>query len=96
MFSSLFCLHSFVLHHGILPASYPAMGTVKGAIVPEDQRAAIYNVFRFPLNLFMLVFLVGDFSTESSFTANAALLMVTCVLQIRLAWGDGSDVGNVR
>lgn len=73
--------------------SYPAMGTVKGAIVPEDQRAAIYNVFRLPLNLFMLAFLVGDFSTESSFTANAALLMVTCMLQIRLAARGDSDVG---
>jgi hypothetical protein len=71
------------------------MGTVKGAIVPEDQRAAIYNVFRLPLNLFMLAYLVGDYSTESSFMANAVLLMVTCILQIRLAWG-GSDVGNVR
>jgi hypothetical protein len=89
-----FYFYSFVLHLGALPDSYPAMGTVKGAIVPEDQRAAIYNVFRFPLNLFMLAFLVGDFSTEFSFTANAVLLMVTCVLQIRLAW-VGSDAGNV-
>ena len=95
MFFFRFCFYSFILHPVSFPASYPAMGTVKGAIVPEDQRAAIYNVFRFPLNLFMLVFLVGDFSTESSFTANAALLMVACVLQIRLAWG-GSDIGNVR
>ena len=54
-FFSRFCFHSFILHHGDLSASYPAMGTVKGAIVPEDQRAAIYNVFRFPLNLFILI-----------------------------------------
>jgi hypothetical protein len=63
---------------------YPAMGTVKGSIVPESQRAAIYNVFRFPLNLFMLTFLVGTYSTEASFTANAVLLMMACMLQIYL------------
>jgi hypothetical protein len=72
------------------------MGTVKGAIVPEDQRAAIYNVFRLPLNLFMLAFLFCDFSTESSFAANATLLMATCILQIRLAWRDSSKVVNAR
>jgi len=68
---------------------YPAMGTVKGTIVPEDQRAAIYNVFRLPLNLLVLVYLVGDFSTEVSFLANATLLMVACVLQIRIVRSSG-------
>ncbi|KAL9185798.1 hypothetical protein ACHAXT_003575 [Thalassiosira profunda] len=63
---------------------YPAMGTVKGTVVPEDQRAAIYNVFRLPLNLLVLVYLVGDFSTEKSFLANAVLLMAVCVLQLRV------------
>ena len=66
---------------------YPAMGTVKGTIVPEDQRAAIYNVFRLPLNLLVLVYLVGDFSTEKSFLANAFLLLAACVLQIQSVRG---------
>ncbi|KAL7541550.1 hypothetical protein ACHAXR_011032 [Thalassiosira sp. AJA248-18] len=66
---------------------YPAMGTVKGTIVPEDQRAAIYNVFRLPLNLLVLVYLVGDFSTQKSFLANAALLMLACTLQIHTVRG---------
>lgn len=69
--------------------SYPAMGTVKGTIVPEDQRAAIYNVFRLPLNVLVLVYLVGDFSTGVSFLANALLLMMTCALQIRMIRGGG-------
>ena len=73
--------------------SYPAMGTVKGTIVPEDQRAAIYNVFRLPLNLLVLIYLVGDFSTEASFLANAFLLLVTCVLQIRMIRG-GSGIAS--
>lgn len=73
---------------------YPAMGTVKGTIVPEHQRAAIYNVFRLPLNLLVLVYLVGDFSTEVSFLANAILLLVACVLQIRIVRGVGGDSGK--
>ena len=70
------------------------MGTVKGTIVPEDQRAAIYNVFRLPLNLLVLVYLVGDFSTEVSFFANAVLLLGACVLQIRIVRGGGGSVGG--
>lgn len=58
--------------------------TVKGTIVPEDQRAAIYNVFRLPLNLMVLLYLVGDFNTETSFLANAIMLFAACGLQIRI------------
>jgi hypothetical protein len=58
--------------------------TVKGTIVPEDQRAAIYNVFRLPLNLMVLLYLVGDFNTETSFLANAVMLMIACGLQVKL------------
>jgi MFS family permease len=70
-------------------AYYPAIGTVKGTIVPEEQRAAIYNVFRLPLNLMVLLYLVGDFGTESSFLANASMLMVASILQNRMVTGVG-------
>jgi hypothetical protein len=63
------------------------MGTVKGTIVPEDQRAAIYNVFRLPLNLLVLLYLVGDFDTAASFFANAIMLFVAAYLQQRLVSG---------
>ena len=69
------------------------MGTVKGTMVPEDQRAAIYNVFRLPLNLLVLVHLVGDFSAGASFAANAALLAAACALQARAAGGPGPGAG---
>ena len=75
-------------------SSYPAMGTVKGTIVPEDQRAAIYNVFRLPLNLLVLIYLIGDFSTEVSFLANAFLLMGACILQLRLVRAHGVAHGR--
>lgn len=86
-----------LLYEFCIGAYYPAMGTVKGTIVPEDQRAAIYNVFRLPLNLLVLLYLVGDFSTQLSFLANAMLLLVSCVLQYRIVQGSGSgdNVGYI-
>ena len=73
-----------LLYEFCIGAYYPAMGTVKGTIVPEDQRAAIYNVFRLPLNFLVLVNLVWNLSYGASFLMNAVLLMVACVLQIRI------------
>ncbi|KAL7516929.1 hypothetical protein ACHAWX_001899, partial [Stephanocyclus meneghinianus] len=70
-----------LLYEFCIGAYYPAIGTVKGTIVPEDQRAAIYNVFRLPLNLMVLLYLVGDFDTASSFLANAGMLLFACLLQ---------------
>ena len=73
-----------LMYEFCIGAYYPCMGTVKGVLIPESQRAAIYNVFRLPLNLMVLLYLVGDFNTESSFLANAVLLAVACVLQARI------------
>lgn len=76
-----------LLYEFCIGAYYPAMGTVKGTIVPEDQRAAIYNVFRLPLNLLVLLYLVGDFDTAASFFAIAIMLFVAAYLQQRLVSG---------
>ncbi len=58
------------------------MGTVKAAIVPEDQRATIYNVFRLPMNAIVLVNLLFNLPYSVSFTANASMLLVACASQI--------------
>ena len=71
------------------------MGTVKASVVPEEQRAAVYSIFRLPLNLFMLVNLLCDLSYENSFIANAIFLMVVCILQIRNVWKN-SYIGDVQ
>ena len=65
-------------------AYYPAISVLKGMVVPEDQRATIYNVFRLPLNLLVLINLTTGFSTQLSFLVNAILLVVASILQIRL------------
>jgi hypothetical protein len=60
---------------------FPIMGTMKGAIVPESKRAAIYNLFRIPLNFIVLFSLLTDLTPSQSFFLNAVMLSTATVLQ---------------
>lgn len=60
---------------------FPIMGTMKGGIVPEDKRAAIYNLYRIPLNFIVLFSLLTDLTPQTSFTLNAIMLGSATVLQ---------------
>ena len=68
------------------------MGTVKAAIVPEDQRATIYNVFRLPMNAIVLVNLLCNLTYNVSFAANASMLLVASVSQIMYVCSYGNHV----
>ena len=70
-------------------AYYPAMSTVKSAIVPEDQRAAIYSVFRLPLNLMVLLNLVSNLEIDQSFGVCAGMLGLATLLQCRAVLWEG-------
>lgn len=63
---------------------FPSMGTMKAAIVPEDNRAATYNLFRIPLNAIVLCSLLTDLTPRVSFALCATMLGVCTALQIRL------------
>mmetsp|Transcript_18243 Transcript_18243/g.25703 ORF Transcript_18243/g.25703 Transcript_18243/m.25703 type:complete len:488 (-) Transcript_18243:157-1620(-) len=63
---------------------FPIMGTMKGAIVPEDKRAAIYNLFRIPLNFIVLFCLLTDMAPKTAFRLNAVMLTVATGLQYML------------
>lgn len=76
---------------------FPVMGTMKGAIVPEDKRAAIYNLYRIPLNFIVLFSLLTDLTPTVSFMLNASMLGTATILQIilmtrRLNMNNISDV----
>ena len=58
---------------------WPAIGTVKSQVVPEDSRATIYNIFRVPLNGVVLAVLLNHMETSTAFSICAAMLL-TCVL----------------
>jgi sugar phosphate permease len=63
---------------------FPIMGTLKGHIVPENKRAAIYNLFRIPLNFIVLFSLLTDLTQTQSFTLNALMLGTATVLMYML------------
>ncbi|KAL7467633.1 hypothetical protein ACHAXS_007874 [Conticribra weissflogii] len=75
-----------LMYEACIGAYYPAMSTVKGTIVPEGQRAAIYNVFRLPLNALVLMNLVWNLSYETSFLVNFGMLLFACGLHARVIW----------
>ena len=84
-------------------AYFPAMGTVKSTVVPEHQRSAIYNVFRLPLNLIVLLNLavLGNMTHVQSFLLCGVMLGVATVLQYQLTQrllllGDATETGFVR
>jgi len=63
---------------------WPIMGTLKGAIVPESMRAAIYNIYRIPLNFIVLFSLLTDIKPSHAFALNALMLTTATVLMIVL------------
>ncbi|KAL3941629.1 MAG: hypothetical protein SGBAC_004043 [Bacillariaceae sp.] len=63
---------------------FPIMGTMKGGIVPENKRAAIYNLYRIPLNFIVLFSLLNDLPASFSFKLNATMLAVATALQFVL------------
>jgi len=63
---------------------FPIMGTLKGSIVPESKRAAIYNLFRIPLNFIVLFSLLTDLTPTQSFSLNALMLGTATVLMVAL------------
>jgi MFS transporter, MFS domain-containing protein family, molybdate-anion transporter len=64
---------------------FPVMGTMKGSIVPESKRAAIYNLYRIPLNLIVVISLLADPEPAVAFAINFVMLSVAAVLQVVLA-----------
>jgi len=53
---------------------FPCMGMMKGKIVPESCRSTLYNFFRVPLNLIVVLCLVFDIPVRFGFLMTAAML----------------------
>ncbi len=79
---------------------WPIMGTMKSSIVPEDKRAAIYNLYRIPLNFIVLFSLLTNLTTTQSFILNTVMLSVATFLQVmlmkqRLSGRGGGEVSII-
>jgi hypothetical protein len=76
---------AFLLFELCVGVYFPCMGTMKSGIVPEESRAALYNLFRVPLNVIVLGVLLSDMSSAVAFSWSAALLLCGAGLQFHLA-----------
>lgn len=78
---------AFLAFEACVGAYFPSIGTLKSQVVPEDCRAGVYNVYRVPLNAFVVMLLLTDLSLSTSFGACCLLLIVAAVsvLMVHLA-----------
>uniref|UniRef100_A0A7S1U518 Molybdate-anion transporter n=1 Tax=Phaeomonas parva TaxID=124430 RepID=A0A7S1U518_9STRA len=76
---------SFMALETMVGMFYPMYGTLRGAHVPEDKRAAIMSLFRVPLNLFVVVVLgnVQSLSTSVVFVLCLAVHVAGFEAQLR-------------
>jgi len=74
----------------------PSISTMKAAIVPECNRAAIYSVYAAPLKLIMIFTLVSRFTSDQFYGLNALILGLACGFQIYLTKQQESHANIVK
>jgi hypothetical protein len=75
------CFYGFLLFEACVGLYFPAIYTMKSKFVPEHSRAAVYNIFRVPLNAIVLAVLLNDLSVSTTFTACTVMLGMGAVAQ---------------
>merc|ERR1719379_573030 len=75
---------SFLAFEACVGLYFPMIGTLKGDIVPEDMRSTIYNIYRFPLNVAVLLPLLLNFSISTTFVVTTLILFVAGVASLSL------------
>merc|ERR1712151_1021090 len=66
---------AFLIFEACVGLYFPMIGTLKGNIVPEDMRSTIYNIYRFPLNIAVLLPLLLNFSITTTFVVTTTILL---------------------
>jgi hypothetical protein len=72
---------SFLAFEMTVGLYFPMMGTLKGVIVPEESRAAIYNLYRVPLNVIVVLVLVTKLDIKVAFSLTTVMLLIAVVCQ---------------
>ena len=62
-----------------------AIATLKASHVPDDLRATVYNLFRVPLNLIVVVINVISLSSEFTFLACTCLMSIALIGSVSIA-----------
>merc|ERR1719164_233502 len=75
---------AFLVFEACVGLYFPMMGTLKGDIVPEDMRSTIYNIYRLPLNIIVLMPLLMNFSISTTFAVTTSILGVAVASAVLL------------
>jgi MFS family permease len=75
---------AFLVFEACVGLYFPFMGALKGSIVPEEMRSTIYNIYRFPLNIMVLMPLLGNFSIFTTFVITTLILTLAVACQYML------------
>jgi len=84
-------LSACLLFEACVGTYWPAIGTIRSKVVPEETRATIYNIFRVPLNGFVIGVLLSNFSVNKALAVCSALLFAAFFCQRWLASRLESD-----
>mmetsp|Transcript_26757 Transcript_26757/g.63709 ORF Transcript_26757/g.63709 Transcript_26757/m.63709 type:complete len:500 (-) Transcript_26757:38-1537(-) len=85
----------FLAFEACVGAYFPCVSTVKSQIVPEETRAGVYNVYRVPLNLCVVLLLLADLELQTSFTVCSLLLVFSAVAVATIGTQRSQDQGAV-
>ena len=81
--SGALALVCFFVFEAAVGVYWPSIGIVKSRYVPERVRATLYNVFRVPLNFFVVIVLanLGSLSDDAVFGVCGCLLLAASLMQ---------------
>jgi len=85
---------AFLVFEACVGLYFPMMGTLKGDIVPEDMRSTIYNIYRLPLNVIVLMPLLMNFSISTTFAVTTSILGVAVAAAFSLQSMPKHKLGN--
>lgn len=77
-----FLLTQFILFEICVGLYFPAAGTLKGRVVPETCRATLYNIFRVPLNVVVVLALLFKAEPADTLLLTSTLLGVSGMLTL--------------
>jgi MFS family permease len=71
----------FVIFEISVGCYFPSIGYLKSQIVPEDSRAAVYSLFRVPLNFIVISTLLMNFEPKTAFKLTSGLLLGSVIIE---------------
>ena len=94
IFGRDFQYFGFLIFETCVGLYFPAMGTLKGETIPDSNRATVYNIYRVPLNAFVILILTANFSQQSTFLLCSLLNIVGLACVRGIKWSVSTSVPN--